>query len=103
MPKNTSKRLVVMAGLIMLVIIATYAEQVKDPPAPLYRPPKLQPFLSFTKDPKASLIKRGICCATKCVAWSYYKGIVPRVYFGHVKHCCINFLKYKIYMYSIQM
>jgi hypothetical protein len=91
MPKSTSKRLVVMVGLIMLVLITTYAEQLKDRPSHLHRHRPLQPFLSFAKDPKASLIKRGICCATKCVAWSYYKGIVPRVYFGHVKHCCNQF------------
>jgi hypothetical protein len=92
MPKNTSKRPVVMAaGLIMLVLITTYAEQLKDRPSPLHRHRPPQPLLSFAKDPKPSLIKRGICCATKCVAWSYYKGILPSVYFGHVKHCCINF------------
>jgi hypothetical protein len=83
----TSKRLVVMAELIMLVLIITYAE-LKDHPSPLHRPPRLQPFLSSAKDPKASLIKSGICCATKCAAWNYYNGIGLRVYFGYVKNCC---------------
>jgi len=67
MPKNTSKR------QHMLVLITTYAEQLKDRPSPLYRNRPLQPFLSFAKDPKPSLIKRGIRCATKCVGWSYNK------------------------------